>query len=196
MSSWRLKAGHEYLCKVCDRRISVSCPKDHPCPDCGYFLIYRNRFVGCECPFYKNRKLIILAGLPGSGKSTLAAKLQSSGYYRLNADSVRGMLFWDSGVQRNGDLVFGILGDALIRLCREGVPIVWDNTSLEYKDRYQVAYEAALNCYSSMTYLLDTPLEECKRRNLLRPSPVPESVIDSMAQKLQITDDMIRIRPR
>ena len=41
-------------------------------------------------------KIVMLKGLPASGKSTLAKMLAESGYYRINKDDIRKMLFGDT----------------------------------------------------------------------------------------------------
>ncbi|WP_239404535.1 AAA family ATPase [Frankia sp. Cj3] len=155
-------------------------------------------------------RLILMRGLPASGKSTAArqeqARIREAGLYGLvvSRDAIRDMLGCDwAGGRESEDVVTAVQTAAVRAALRAGVDAVVDDTNLPYVrhgelvdpiDRWlDVAHECgATVLVSDMSNAAD--VEECIRRDALRPLPVPggpiygcqvgEAVIRRMAENL------------
>lgn len=136
-------------------------------------------------------KLIVLQGLPASGKSTRCMALleECGNAVRINRDLLRTMLHCDvwSGAKE------GITQDVARTMARyllqqTGAPsqgrvgvVVIDDTNLTQGtvERWR---QVARDCEASFEILrMETPLEECLRRDSLREKSVGRSVIIGMA---------------
>ena len=130
-------------------------------------------------------KIIILSGLPASGKSTKAKELLASygNAVRINRDLLRAMLHCDVWSDRKED-VTRQMAHALARhlLCSPQCGIVLiDDTNLSPRTiaAWQcIAKEASAQCE---IIRLNTPLQECLRRDALREKPVGRHIILGMA---------------
>lgn len=135
------------------------------------------------------KKVIMMRGLPGSGKSTYAKNLLKENpnmYKRINRDDLRAMFdngHWSKG---NEKFVKQVRDMLIIKALEDGKHVVVDDTNLsktnetrirqlvqefnkEHNDNVQVEVRE-----------MDTPLEECIRRDALRPNPVGASRIREM----------------
>lgn len=130
-------------------------------------------------------KAIVLVGLPGSGKSTLADNLVEDGWEVVSADSVRADLYKDAAVQGNPAVVWGQFFLRLRLLTLLGAQVVVDNTNCKTRDRLKVLEFLRESKYSVEYWLVDTPLDECLRRNKARSRRVPEAVIHRMHSSLE-----------
>jgi len=128
----------------------------------------------------KNPKILMLKGLPASGKSTHARELVDQGYVRVNKDDLRAMLHNSKYSKGNENEVLK-LRDEVIRLAvRDGKNVVVDDTNFEQK-HYNRLTELAQELDANFEVLfIDTPLEECIKRNEQRANKVPISVITKM----------------
>lgn len=131
-------------------------------------------------------------GIQGSGKSTWAknwALEDPEHRIRYNNDDIRNMLgmYW---VPSREDVVASaknsILGTAMVN----GYDIVIDNMNLNVRDyenmRIMIAnYERVWHQYKYTIEFQDfpTPVEECIRRDSLRPNPIGEEVIRNTYNK-------------
>ena len=146
--------------------------------------------------------LYMLIGLPGSGKSTVAAELDAD--VILSSDEIRAELFGDAALQFDEKILRKARGneDAARRLGNRKVfqtlysrmydhlqwdrNVVFDATNLTKKAR-QKALDIAEYNYNRdvVAVVVNTPLDECIRRNALRDRRVPEEVIRSMSERFE-----------
>ena len=131
-------------------------------------------------------KFIILQGIQGSGKSTHAKSWVNEDptkRIRINNDDIRNMLgpYW---IPKREDLVKRIKIQNIKIAMSLGYDIIIDNMNLNQKeidlleqlvDWYNK--ENPEKPYDISFKLINTPLEECIRRDALRPNPVSAKVI-------------------
>lgn len=142
------------------------------------------------------RSLIILRGSPASGKSTWIEKMNLQNY-TLSADYIR--LLVESPIiapeynhriisQKNDNYVWQLLFELLEKRMSRGEFVVIDATHSKSSDFSR--YNKLCERYRYRKYYVDfsdVPLEECKRRNLLREDykRVPENVIEKMYSRME-----------
>lgn len=139
------------------------------------------------------KELLVLQGLPASGKTTYAMKMlalaEPGVALRINNDELSAMMFGSSFAPvPNASHILGYARSSLIRNAfRLGYKLVIvDNTNLTPKTLTTLRH-LAKECDAEFELdksFLDVPLDECLRRNALRPNPVPENVIREMAKKI------------
>ena len=134
----------------------------------------------------ENKKLILTRGIQGSGKSTWARQWveeDPENRVRINHDDIRNMLgiYW---VTSRENLVSSIKKNMAEEAINRGYNIVVDNMNLNpkevlfWKDMVKMAnmdpdgykYEIEFKDFF-------IPLEECIRRDAMRPNPIGEKVI-------------------
>lgn len=131
----------------------------------------------------KRPKLVMLKGLPASGKSTYARELVDQGYTRVNKDDLRSMMHnsaWSKGNERS---IIAVRDEVVLNSLANGRSVVVDDTNFasdhhEVLERLATFYGAEFEAV-----LIDTPLEECIKRNEKRADKVPIDVIVSMHNK-------------
>ena len=125
----------------------------------------------------------ILVGLPASGKSTKAKELPG---VVLSSDSIRAELYGSEEEQGNPKEVFDALYQRMEMLLFRDLSVVVDATNINRWERSR-AIELAKkwNARNIVCINIDTPLEECKKRNQTRERKVPEFVYDKMLQKYE-----------
>lgn len=133
-------------------------------------------------------KLIAIKGVPGSGKSTwVTEQIKESGVVRVESDLIRRMLHGEQWLEEYEDAVYK-LRKACIRTlldtCSSSVHTVIDDEcshgpQLEDLEFLALFYGAEFEIKS----FLDVPIEECIRRDALRPEGkrVGEGVIRKIA---------------
>lgn len=144
------------------------------------------------------RVLLLLRGAPGCGKSTF---IRENGLeqYALSADNIR-MMYQSPVMQTNGtfsisqqnendvwDTLFKVLEARMLR----GEFVVIDATNSKTKEMNR--YKDMASTYRYRIYCVDftnIPIEECKRRNRLRPQfkQVPDEAIDKMYSRFETQD--------
>lgn len=134
--------------------------------------------------------LYMMVGIPGSGKSTLAkAAKDSLNYSILSSDEYRKNLFCDENDQSHNHEVFEKLHNDMNKLLSEGENVCYDATNIKVSDRRKCLNSIKFPC-KKVAVFINLPIEEAKKRNLLRERVVPEGVIDKMYSKLVIpTED-------
>ena len=150
------------------------------------------------------KKIILLVGIPGSGKTTYSKKWveeDPENRVRFNNDEVNNMISpcWCRNKQ---DIIDQMRQIFISTSISKGYDIILDNTNLNMKDKEYcekmitihndlvkvLKNEGKLNPEDDIEYkleyvCLDTPLEECIRRDLLREKPIGEKVIKEMYEK-------------
>jgi predicted kinase len=133
-------------------------------------------------------KLIICRGIQGSGKSTWAkawAKESPKTRVRFNWDDMRNMMgeYWvpareDTGIMKT------LRASFLDAMMNKGWDICIDNMNLNPKDWefYEGLVKSFNECNPSKQYEIEyvdffTPVEECIRRDAMRPNPIGEAII-------------------
>lgn len=138
------------------------------------------------------KKIILTRGIPGSGKSTWAKAWVAEDpehRIRLNWDDMRNMLgpYW---VPSREPINKAMLWDAVntAAYCTTPYDIVIDNMNLNPKGWEEVENwintynESSHACGINAQYVLEfkdffTPVEECIRRDAMRPNPIGEKTI-------------------
>jgi predicted kinase len=122
-------------------------------------------------------EIIILKGLPASGKSSYAVDLVKKGYKRINNDDLRESIDGYKFSTENEKIITMLRRVMLQTFIRLGRNIVLDNTNFNPKCRQEVEdaienvkyYEGfAYKPYEIVEAFVDTPVEECIRRDALR----------------------------
>lgn len=126
--------------------------------------------------------LHIYSGLPASGKSTKAlAECAAHNWKRVNKDLLREMLHGRWSQQLEKDVIAA--RDVLIaQFLKQGYDVVSDDTNFG-KHREELAKIAADCGARPELHYFDVPVQECVRRDGLRPKPVGAKVIYGMYQK-------------
>lgn len=132
-------------------------------------------------------KLIICRGIQGSGKSTFAkqwAEEDPTHRIRFNWDDMRNMMgkYWVPERENTG-IMKTLRASFLEDMMLKGWDIVIDNMNLNPKD--WVFYESLVKAHNEKggtQYEIEymdffTPIEECIRRDAMRPNPIGEQVI-------------------
>lgn len=125
-------------------------------------------------------KILILKGLPGSGKSTFAQELVSGnpGWRRVNKDNLRNMF---GGYKPKQEAHIIRTRDILINMAlTDGMNVVVDDTNFHPKHEARIREIAAQHNATVEVHMIDTPVEECIRRDARREEPVGEKVIKTM----------------
>lgn len=124
-------------------------------------------------------KVYIMVGIPGSGKSTIAEKLTGK---LISTDAIREELYGDAAVQGNGAKVFAIAYDRARQILANGEDVIFDATNTSKKARKAVMKETP--DAEHIAIFVNTPYEECVRRNQNRERVVPEFVLERMKKNL------------
>ena len=128
-------------------------------------------------------KVIILQWLPASGKSTFAKEhcQKYPNFIRVNKDDIRAMMANDFSKPRE-EIVLSMRDQAIKSAIENWFWVVVDDTNFEQKhiDRIkELSNEVEIK-------LFDTPLSVCIERNKNRENPVPQYVIESMANRYNV----------
>lgn len=132
-------------------------------------------------------EIIMLQGLPGSGKSTWAERyvLERPGWCRVNRDSIRAMLHGDQFSATNESLTIRARDALIASALTMGWSVVVDDTNLQPHNAQSIRALASVFGAGVRVLAFDTPIDECIRRDALRPRPVGEVVIRQMAETLK-----------
>lgn len=132
-------------------------------------------------------KIIMLKGLPGSGKSTYARELcaKDRTYVRVNKDDLRAMMSsYRAG--KDEDMILQWRDLLVTRALSNGKSVIVDDTNFhpkhevrlrEIAERVQTAFDRVVG-FEVIT--VNTPLDECLRRDAGRVNPVGSKVIKQM----------------
>jgi predicted kinase len=131
-------------------------------------------------------RLIVTRGLPGSGKTTYARTLQPR-VVRVNRDDLRRMLHGGRFLTQWAEWQVTIAQRAQVEaLLRAGTDVCVDDTNLRSRTvREWARMAASLGADFQVYDFTHVPLDECLRRNAMRPleERVDEDVIRSMHER-------------
>lgn len=125
------------------------------------------------------KKLLMLKGLPASGKTTHAIELEADGWVRANKDDIRKQYF-PNWTKKDEKEVLRIEDEIIIDALQRGKNVVVDDTNLVQKHRDRLEAIAKREGAEFEVLFIDTPFEECIRRNKKRANSVPMEVILNM----------------
>lgn len=155
------------------------------------FEIYRNICRAAGLPVEAKKEpqtLHVMVGLPGSGKSTLAealAEVVGKDAVLISSDSVRQEILGDVEDQSDQARVFATVNERITSALAEGKDVLYDATNLYKKSRRCILDSIPESCRDNIVvnfWVMNTPLDECLRRNYSRTRRVPEGVIRHMAK--------------
>lgn len=129
-------------------------------------------------------KLILMQGLPASGKSTKAEEIikESGNCVRINRDLLREMLHFNKWSGHNEGITKSI-ARCIAKECLLKSNVIIDDTNLS-DSVVQSWKDLAKETNSKFEkVVLDTPMEECIKRDNLREKYVGENVIIGMAMQ-------------
>lgn len=130
-------------------------------------------------------EVILLCGLPGTGKDTWI-RAEYPDHPVISLDDIRG----EFGISPSGDqsVVIRIAKSRAKQLLRDKRSFVWNATSVTPDIRSRlISLFSSYNAYVKIVFL-ETEWNENLRRNMERPDPVPEYVIESMLAKLTLPE--------
>lgn len=157
-------------------------PSDHT-----RFVYFRTEDRSPLVEAYDDTKseVVLMSGLPGAGKDTWLRE-NLPGWPAVSLDAIRGELDVDPAepqgpvVDRAHELARGYL--------RDGVNFVWNATNVTLQMRRMlIDFFASYNARVRIVYV-ETPWPELVRRNKTRSRPVPDSVLNKLAEKLEVPD--------
>lgn len=144
----------------------------------------------------EKRKIILTRGIQGSGKSTWAKKWVAEdplNRIRFNNDDIRNMggVYWpkdSKALDKREDFLIGLKNAFFSRAMIYGYDIVVDNMNLNSKEgKYFTTliegYNSNVRATRQYVYKLeykdffDITVEECIRRDSMRPNPIGEKII-------------------
>lgn len=127
----------------------------------------------------------LMVGLPGSGKSTFAKKVMQEGDIYVSRDEVRYSLIGEKDAYFSKErLVFNTFLKKAQEAIDTGANVWIDATHINPASRAKILGKLRFkNVQDVVAVIIDTPLEECIRRNNLREgrARVPEKAIRDMA---------------
>lgn len=128
-------------------------------------------------------KLIFLRGLIGSGKTTWAleqVKNSKGKIKRVNKDDLRSMI--DAGVwsKKNEQQILDVQNSMALGFLLNGFDVILDNTNFASKHETYWREMSKKYGFDFEIKFFDTPLEECIKRDSLRPNPVGRNIIMQM----------------
>lgn len=104
----------------------------------------------------------------------------------LSSDDLRSVLTGDASNQTVNRQVFALLREMVRRRLASGAMVTCiDTTALTRRERRAWIRMAELHDCEIECVFFDVPLEECLRRNSLRPRQVPEEALRAMAGRLK-----------
>ena len=125
--------------------------------------------------------MIVLCGIPGSGKTTMSAQLAEQHNAKLYCfDSLP-----HAHHPKYADAVRSQMHKDIAEDLRNGQSVVVDDLHTKLKWRQGLLSAVAdIDC-KKILVVMDTPLEECLRRNANREMRLPDFVVESIHQSFE-----------
>ena len=131
--------------------------------------------------------LAVMVGIRGSGKSTYANGLKTSLKASVvSSDDIRMELTGDATDQSKNDEVFRTAHKRVNDLLAQGKNVVADATSVDKWSRKVWVDIGKRNGAEIRAYVIQTPIDVAKKRNLGRDRVVPDFVIDKQSKRLEM----------
>ena len=155
------------------------------------------------------KKVLILTGLSGSGKSTFARQFcaENPNWLRVNRDDLRRSLlpislsdYWQTWPDREKNRVENLVNElqktAILDGLARGWHILIDNTNLKlsYINEFRKLLTGHFDEVEIRYVLIDTPVDECIRRDENRTDSVGEAVIQKQTEQLTIMKKNFKFR--
>ena len=129
------------------------------------------------------KKVLILQGLPASGKSSFAKELlikEPGKWVRTNKDLLREMCHASYWTKNNEKFIVQLRNEIILQALAAGKHVIVDDTNFGINiDRIKELVKGKAQVEINNSFL-QTPVEECIKRDLLRPKSVGKDVIMSM----------------
>lgn len=139
-----------------------------------------------------NKTFYIMCGIPGSGKSHWSQNLATASTQSeiISSDDIRQEINGDSSSQLNGKAVWDNLYER-VRTTRKELVIV-DATFIYRRDREKIISFIRMNHPGALVncFFLSTSLEMSLAQNIKRDRYVPETIVESFHNRLQIPNKL------
>jgi predicted kinase len=137
-----------------------------------------------------SRNFHLMVGIVGSGKSTYAKNLAvATNATLISSDDIRLEVCGDMTDQSKNGLIFTKIIPERIALGLAAGHVIYDATNYSRKARKDVCKQARELGAKVIAHVLQTPFEECYRRNAARRERVvPEFVLDKMVAGYEDVD--------
>jgi predicted kinase len=131
--------------------------------------------------------LVIFSGISGSGKTTESLKYACQRQtVRLSSDELRGVIGSSEEDQSVSGKVFQVMEWMTDYFLKSGQSVTIDATMVDPKARAPFVKLARKHGVKVKVYVVDTPLEECQKRNAARARKVPAFVIVNQHNRLKL----------
>lgn len=128
---------------------------------------------------------ILMIGLPGSGKSTVAAYLANVHNAKIfSSDTYRNELLGDENDQSQNSKIFEKLHLDMRQALLQGDSVIFDATNVSLKDRIRCLANIPKGI-DKIAYVVNTPIEECIKRDAQRERTVGKEVIEKFEKRFQ-----------
>ncbi len=156
------------------------------------------------------RKVLILTGLSGSGKSTFARQFcaENSNYIRISRDDLRRAVlpvslpeYWQTWPDPAKNRIENLVNDNQKAMIVNGLARGWnlliDNTNLKlsYINEFRKLLSEHTDAIEISYQLMNTPVDECIRRDRQRDDLVGEAVIRKQVEQLNVMKKNFTFQP-